>query len=88
MRRGRGKPAGPPPRWSSRLYVRVEPSRIALFRFLLEAHDNLALFSVADRRKGILQLNFSPDQAAEVRAFLARVRAETGVETVLDPGRD
>jgi hypothetical protein len=67
--------------------VRLEPSRIALFRFLLEAHDNLALFSVADRRKGILQLNFSPDQDGEVRAFLARVQAETGVETVLDPGK-
>ncbi|HMM39460.1 MAG TPA: DUF4911 domain-containing protein [Desulfovibrio sp.] len=87
MRRGRRKIAGPPPKWSSRLYVRLEPSRIALFRFLLEAHDNLALFSVADRRKGILQLNFSPDQDGEVRAFLARVQAETGVETVLDPGK-
>lgn len=79
--------AGPPPSQSARLYVQLAPERIALFRFLLEAHDNLALFSVADRRQGVLQLRFSPDQGREVRAFLERVRTETGVELVLDPGK-
>ncbi|HBR05677.1 MAG TPA: DUF4911 domain-containing protein [Desulfovibrio sp.] len=88
LKPGRRRPrkAGPPPSHSARLYVQLAPERIALFRFLLEAHDNLALFSVADRRQGVLQLRFSPDQGREVRAFLERVRGETGVELVLDPG--
>ncbi len=84
MRPRRRRP-GPPPRQSARLYVRVQPRDIALFRFLLEARDNLALFSVADRRQGILQLRFSPDQTGEVRAFLDQVRAEIGVEAILEP---
>ncbi len=76
-----------PAQWSDRLYVRVEPARIALFRFLLEAHDNMALFTAVDPARGVLLLRFSPHQRAEVLDFLRRVRHEFPVNEVLDPGR-
>ncbi len=41
-----------------------------MFRFLLEAEDNLALFTVADRFRGILLLRFSPHQKKEFFEFL------------------
>lgn len=84
-RRARRRRPGPPPRQSSRLYLRLAPRDIALFRFLLEAHDNLALFTVTDRRQAVLQLRFSPDQEAEVRAFLHRARREMRLEVVYAP---
>ncbi|MEF2144650.1 MAG: DUF4911 domain-containing protein [Desulfovibrionaceae bacterium] len=74
----------PPPSHSARLYVRMDPPRIALFRFLLEAWDNLALFTMVDRRQGVMLLRFSPHQEREVRLFLETARADTGVEIVAD----
>lgn len=49
-----GKPAPPlpPPRESSRLYARIAPRHIAMFRFLLEAQDNLGYMTVLDRGLG------------------------------------
>ncbi|MEG6504676.1 DUF4911 domain-containing protein [Nitratidesulfovibrio sp. 1201_IL3209] len=45
-------PPLPPPRESSRLYARVAPRHIAMFRFLLEAQDNLGYMTVLDRGVG------------------------------------
>lgn len=72
----RGLPCPPPQQESARLYVRVAPSDIALFRFLLEAHDNLALFTVVDRARAVLLLRFSPDQERETLEFLDQARSE------------
>ncbi|WP_022662981.1 DUF4911 domain-containing protein [Paucidesulfovibrio longus] len=84
-RRGRVFPA---PDWSARAYVRVARSDVALFRFLLEAWDNLALFTVVDRAAGILMLRFSAHQEREVRLFLEAARSEIAVEPVCWPGAD
>ncbi|MBI4806382.1 MAG: DUF4911 domain-containing protein [Desulfovibrio sp.] len=59
-----------PPRWSSRLYVRLRQEHIALFKFLLEAHGHLGYMSVVDRHAAILKLSFSPDCEREMRGFL------------------
>lgn len=42
-----------------------------MFRFLLEARDNLAGFTVLDRRECLLKVFFSPHQAQDVRRELA-----------------
>lgn len=76
----------PPPLHSARTYVRVEPSRIGLFRFLLEAHDNLGVFTVTNRFTGILQLRYSPHLRREMRAFLDAAATEMTVEIIMDPG--
>lgn len=69
-RKPRHRPCPPPPGRSGRLYVRVLPRDIAMFRFLLEAHDNLGIFTVTDRFQGILMLRYSPHQEREIKAFL------------------
>lgn len=84
-RKPRAAPCPPPPRFSSRLYLRVERSRVALFRFLLEARDNLAFFTVADPAEAILQLRFSPHQAAQVESFLAEIQDLVPHEILLRP---
>ncbi len=79
----------PTPRRSARLYVSIEPSRVGMFRFLLEAADNLALMSVVDRFGAVLQIRFSPHQEREVRGFLTGMRErllfeEIPLESLLD----
>jgi hypothetical protein len=73
------------PRWSSRVYVRLEQRHIALFKFLLEAHGHLGLMSVADRHAAILKVSFSPDCAREMRAFLDEAREALPLEVVALP---
>lgn len=41
-----------------------------MFRFILEAHENLGIFTVTDRYQGILLVRYSPHQEREIRAFL------------------
>ncbi|SKA94424.1 protein of unknown function [Paucidesulfovibrio gracilis DSM 16080] len=81
-RKGRVYPA---PAHSARLYVRVRREHIGLFRFLLEAWDNLALFTVVDRLRGVLLLRFSPHQESEVRGFLAAAAEEMPLSVEYDP---
>ncbi|MBZ2173463.1 DUF4911 domain-containing protein [Nitratidesulfovibrio sp. SRB-5] len=45
-------PPLPPPHESSWLYARIAPRHIAMFRFLLEAQDNLGYMTVLDRGVG------------------------------------
>lgn len=75
----------PPPERSERMYVRIEPAKIGLFRFLLEGYDNLGIFTVANKFKGILQLRYSPHQHREIKNFLKAVRTEMDVEIMQAP---
>lgn len=52
----------PAPQNSSVLYVKVLPKDVGMFRFLLEARDNLALFTVLDRHGAVLKIMYSPHQ--------------------------
>ena len=72
-RRPRAAPLPPPPPRSARLYLKLARPNVALFRFLLEAHDNLAVFTVADPAAAILQVRFSPHQVRQVRDFLREI---------------
>ena len=65
----------PPPEWSGRLYVRIAPGKVHMFRYLLEAEDNLGIMTVVDRWSAVLMVRFSPHQAGEMRAHLASMQA-------------
>jgi hypothetical protein len=86
-RKPRKRLCPPPPQFSARTYVRVEPSKIGLFRFLLEGYDNLGIFTVTNKFKGILELRYSPHLGREVRAFLDAAATEMTLEVVLNPAR-
>ena len=70
-RRSKLRPLPPAPRRSQRFYVELPPAQVGMFRFLLEAHDNLALFTVLSRQRAVLQLSCAPGREAELRQALA-----------------
>jgi hypothetical protein len=86
-RKPRKRLCPPAPRFSARTYVRIEPSRIGLFRFLLEGYDNLGIFTVTNKFTGILQLRYSPHLRREMRAFIDAARSEMEIELLMDPSQ-
>lgn len=68
---------------SRSLYLRLHRADVAMFRFLLEAWDNLALFSSlgadASGRETLL-LRFAPGAEGEVRRFLEAAGTEFSLE--------
>lgn len=66
-------PARQAPEHSASLLVRLAPEHTALFRFLLEAHEHLAYFTVLEHKTALLRLIFSPHMEQETREALARM---------------
>lgn len=64
----------PAPKWSDRLYVRLPKHDIAMFRYLLEAQENLGYMSVVDCNAAVLKVVFSPHQEREMRNYLEIMR--------------
>lgn len=58
------------------LLVKIPPRDVGMFRFLLEARDNLALFSVLDHRLALLKLIFAPESREEVIACLEQIKED------------
>lgn len=56
-----------------KMLVRIAPADIAMFRFLLESHENLAQFTVLERKTALLKVFFSPDQESEALRTLAEM---------------
>ena len=72
-RRPRKRVLAPAPESSARIYVRVSSADIALFRFLLEAHDNLGVFTVVNKFEGVLMVRFfRRSSGGRWRAFCVR----------------
>lgn len=82
-RKPRNRICPPPPTQSERTYVQIDPSNIGLFRFLLEAHDNLGIFTVTNKFKGILMLRYSPHQKREMNKFIRQIASEMPIEVVM-----
>ncbi len=52
------------------LYAEVPRERIAMFRFLLEGYDNLAIMSVVDRYRAVIKIRCADAAVGMVRALL------------------
>ena len=83
--RRKPRPAPPPQRHSACLLVRLATADVAMFRFLLESYENLAGFSVLERRPALLKVFFSPDMGREVRAALAAIAETVPLEVAAWP---
>jgi hypothetical protein len=70
----RTRPLPPPPARSDHLYASLPADKVNVFRFLLEAEDHLALFTILDKYGATLRLSFAPGQRPEVLAFLDRAK--------------
>ena len=66
-------PALPPPAGSGSLLVRIAPENTGLFRFLLEAYDHVAYFTVLENRTALLRIIFSPHRERETREALKQM---------------
>ena len=73
-RRSRKGRVFPPTRRSARRYVYTDPSQVRLFRYFLEAEDNLGIMTVVDRWRAALLIRFSPDQEQRLLDWLEEVR--------------
>ena len=73
--RGRRKsaPALPPPTRSASLLVRIAPEHTGLFRFLLEAYEHIAYFTVLENKTALLRVIFSPHREREAREALTQM---------------
>lgn len=69
----------PPCTASGVLYAEIPRRQIALYRFLLEGYDNLAVMSVVDRYRAVIKLRFTPDAEHVLRRML-QVQGATLVE--------
>ena len=85
QRKRKPRPPLPAPRWSKRVYARIESKYIGMFRFLLEAQDNLGYMSVVDKYEAILKVVFSPHQEREMRDFLAGMQQTIPFEVFEPP---
>ena len=63
-------PALPPPARSGSLLVRIAPEQTGLFRFLLEAYEHVAYFTVLENKTALLRVIFSPHREREARQAL------------------
>ena len=66
-------PALPPPTRSDSLLVRIAPEHTGLFRFLLEAYDHVAYFTVLENKTALLRVIFSPHRQREAREALQQM---------------
>ncbi len=81
-RKIRYRPPLPAPARSGRIYLRLAPRDVAMFRFLLEAEDNLGYMTVLDRWRALLKVTYSPHQEKAVRACLATMREMLDLEII------
>lgn len=64
-------------------YAEVPRYEIALYRFLLEGYDNLAIMSVVDRYRAVIKLRCTPDAQRTLRELLT----SQGARIIDPPGR-
>lgn len=64
------------PSRSRRIYLRMRPENLAYFKFILEAHDNLAYLSVVDKHRAVCRLVYSPGQEREVLQWLGSMQGD------------
>ena len=66
-------PALPPPTRSASLLVRIAPEHTGMFRFLLEAYNHVAYFTVLENKTALLRVIFSPHRQREAREALQQM---------------
>ncbi len=78
-------PALPAPAQSLRFLVRLAPRDVGMFRFLLEAYDNLAYFTVLEPATCLLLVVCSPHQEQAARACLDAIGSRVPLTYTLRP---
>ncbi|MFW5490189.1 MAG: DUF4911 domain-containing protein [Desulfovibrio sp.] len=61
---------------SNRLYLELDASKVAMFKFLLEGYDNLSYFTVADKRRAVLKIVYAPGARQALEKALQAISGE------------
>lgn len=51
-----------------------------MFRFLLEAYENMALFSVLDKNKAAIKLIFAPSSKLAIKKILDEINESVNIQ--------
>ncbi len=55
---------------SQKFLIEIPPSRIAFIKFIFEGYGHLALVTVKDPKKALLEIDFYPKEKEEIRKIL------------------
>ncbi len=82
-RKRKKRKLGPPLEPATRsecLLIRIAPEKVGMFRFLLEAYEHIAYFSVINRQQAVLKVVFSPHRARATQDMLAEIGQSLDLE--------
>ncbi len=66
-------PALAPATLSDYCLVRIAPAKVGMFRFLLEAYEHIAYFSVLNKQEALLKIVYSPHRARAAKDALNEI---------------
>ncbi|WP_038055943.1 DUF4911 domain-containing protein [Thermodesulfobacterium hydrogeniphilum] len=55
---------------SSILIIKIDPSKLAFLKFILEGYDHLAVLTIIDGKTGLAKLHFHPKNYIFLRELL------------------
>ena len=55
---------------SEKLFLRIDPGKFHILKFILEGYDGLALLSSYDMKKGLVLIRYTSDMRKEVFALV------------------
>jgi len=55
---------------SAQIFFDLEPSKIALLKFILEGYDHLATLTILDSKKARLKISFYPTESPYIEEIL------------------
>lgn len=67
-------------------FLRISPAKIALFKFILEGYDGLAVLTTVDRNKGIVSVSFHSSCSEDFFSLLTALCVELSLYLSQKPG--
>ncbi len=65
---------------SGQALVKINPAQVGMFRFLLEAYEHIAYFSVINKQEAVLKIVFSPHREKATQIMLAEIGQSIEIE--------
>ena len=67
------------------MFVQMDRVNVAMFRFLLESYENLAIFTVLEKRPALLKIMYSPNSDSEIKSVLAEIALSIPLKIITPP---
>ncbi len=70
---------------SSILFVKIGSKDMAMFRFLLEAYDGLAMMTIIEPKTTLVKILYSPHEELRLFSALEAMRELISIENMVNP---